>query len=71
LTLPTCTRCGKQVDPNRAGGAWTKIEAWEQRRAQGGTNHAALRRPLGVYLCNGCMKLLQAGIATEQTSMLP
>lgn len=48
---------------------WGKIEGWAKRRDAGGTNHVALRKPLYVFMCNGCMHKLLSGVASSQLTL--
>lgn len=50
----------------RIATVWSKLEGWEKKRAAGGTNHVALRKPLGEFMCNGCMEKLLSGVAAAQ-----
>lgn len=60
-----CTECGRQMD-ERVETVWSKVEGWEKKRDQGGTNHVALRRPLGVFMCVTCINHLRKGIPATQ-----
>ena len=60
----TCSSggCGHKELDERHVTVWSKVEGWEKKRDAGGTNHVALRKPLGVFMCAGCMDLLRAGL---------
>lgn len=60
-----CCECGNPVD-DRKETVWSKVEGWEKKRDQGGTNHVALRNPLGVSMCNACMMLKLSGLSAAQ-----
>lgn len=62
-----CNECGRPMD-ERVEVVWTKVEGWEKRRQQGGTNHVAMRRPLPEHMCNACMTIaLDSGNPHQQT----
>lgn len=63
-----CTECGRQMD-ERVETVWCKVEGWEKKRSQGGTNHVALRKPLNAFMCPGCMDKLQSGVAARQLAL--
>lgn len=63
-----CDACGRELD-ERVETVWNKIEGWEKKRDQGGTNHVALRRVLPEFRCNGCMTLAQSGLSFGQESI--
>jgi len=60
-----CSECGEEIS-NPDDRAWQEVTGWEKRRAQGGTNHVALRRPTGKFMCTHCMKKLQDGVGSGQ-----
>jgi len=64
-----CVECQREID-ERIETVWTKVVGWEKKREQGGTNHLALREPLGENLCQGCMTLMQQGLSTGQQSLV-
>ncbi len=66
--LLRCSECGALMD-ERHHTIWSKVEGWEKKRDAGGTNHVALRIPLGVFMCVGCMDKLRSGVAASQLSL--
>lgn len=61
----TCRHCGCAMD-ERTETVWQLVQGYEKKRAQGGTNHVALRRPLYDFMCNRCMTLAQSGLHPQQ-----
>lgn len=64
-----CCECGQSMD-ERSQTIWTKVQGWERKRDQGGTNHVALRRPMNEFMCNKCMTMHQNNLSPLQTSLL-
>ncbi len=60
--------CGKVITDTHS--AWCSITGWERPREQGGTNHVALRKQTGEYMCDICMSKFQAGLAPGQGGLL-
>lgn len=48
---------------------FSKVDGWVKKREQGGANHVALRRPLGEFMCVGCMEKLLSGVSTSQLTL--
>lgn len=65
----TCEYCGRVMD-ERYETVWNKVEGWEKRRNQGGTNHVAERRPLHAYRCAACMDKALNGVHSGQESLV-
>lgn len=63
-----CCECGEAHD-ERVTTMWAQVTGWEKRRAQGGTNHVALRRPTGQFMCGGCMTLRLADVDPNQLTI--
>ncbi len=64
-----CSECGCPIPDVEY--AWTSITGWDKKRRGGGTNHVALRKPTGEWMCDACMQKCMAGIATGQLSLAP
>ncbi len=67
--IARCAECGCPISDVEH--AWTSISGWDKKRREGGTNHVALRKPLGEWMCDGCMAKCMAGIPTGQLSLAP
>lgn len=64
-----CAKCKRKLD-ERVETVWSKVEGWEKKRDQGGTNHLALRKPQEQFMCNGCMTLMQEGMDPGQQRLM-
>jgi hypothetical protein len=64
------SKCGTMLNPNRVDTFWQKVEGWERKREQGGTNHVALRKKLDVRMCLSCMRQLQNGVDPGQSTLV-
>lgn len=64
----TCDQCGRTMD-ERIETIWQLVEGWEKKRAQGGTNHLAMRNPKEKFRCNGCMQLMLDGLSSGQVRL--
>lgn len=63
-----CNTCQREI--LRAENPWQEVVGWVKHREQGGTNHVALPRPTGIYICEGCMTLLRQGLDPGQLSIV-
>lgn len=63
-----CSECGSGLDERRQV-VWSKVEGWEKKRDQGGTNHVAMRRPLNEFMCANCMGMALAGLDPRQLAL--
>ena len=63
----TCSECGRDIE--RHEHPWMEVRGWERQRAQGGTNHVALRENTGKLMCPECMILIQRGISPGQMEL--
>lgn len=62
-----CAHCGRSID-ERYETVWKKVEGWEKKRGSGGTNHLALRKNIGSFMCAVCMDKLLSGLSASQLS---
>lgn len=46
---------------------WREVTGFVKHRANGGTNHLALKRETGTFICESCMVLKKSG---HQASLL-
>ena len=67
---PTCVECERRVVLADQDSYHVKVHGWERKRDQGGTNHLALREQHAVFMCNGCMTKLQAGMSAGQLQLV-
>ena len=63
-----CSACGRVMD-ERSDPVWNKVQGWERKREQGGTNYILARRPLPEYMCDMCAKRIQGGDHPRQMVM--
>lgn len=63
-----CSECGRTLNENIQI-VWTKVEGWEKKRGQGGTNHIALRKLVNVFMCHPCMDSIQNGRSPQQQTL--
>jgi hypothetical protein len=64
-----CQGCGSPVDA-RSPLVWQKVEGWERKREEGGTNHVALRKTRQEFMCGACIMKERAGVSSGQIGLL-
>lgn len=65
---PCAGKCGQLIADTRL--AWCGVTGWERYREQGGTNHVAVRRPTGEFMCEDCMRKLKDGLDPAQGELM-
>jgi hypothetical protein len=63
-----CTFCGGRISVTRD---YQRVEGYERRRNQGGTNALRLRQPKGEWACTSCVDKEARGIAATQGGLFP
>src|SRR4051794_17169470 len=58
----SCSNCNRQA-VGTGHPYWEEVVGWTQRRAQGGANHVADRKPTGRIMCEACMHLERSPVA--------
>jgi hypothetical protein len=62
-----CIYCRAEINPDVD---YRKVEGFEQRRTQGGTNAIRLRKSLDVWACAHCVGRASKGVAPTQQAMI-
>jgi len=63
---PVCPLCGQSIDPTSPY-VWQRVEGWERKRKQGGTNAIALRRTRQEWAHPACVTLARDGYSGQET----
>lgn len=61
-----CSFCGNAISVNRD---YRKVEGFERRRNQGGTNALRLRQPKSEWACTSCIDKESRGVSARQEGL--